>query len=328
MPPRLIRTSRHGRIAALATGALVIVPILGASASADTAGAVTPFLDCVSQDPATGDYTAYFGYNSSFTTQQDIPVGEDNQIFPGNPTQGQPTVFNPGNYPRAFEVTFDPVIVPEISWILSGTEADAYTSATACADVVTTPAELITGTTATITGVVAPDGTDTSYYFNWGPTPSLGIPTPLTDEGSQTDPVLVQAQLTGLKPGTQYYYALDENTGFAPGAGQVMSFTTPAAPAAIPLSVTTATLPGGTVGVAYSATLTATGGTGPYTWSIPTGSLPAGLTLNPATGVISGTPTKKTTTHSEQITAEVTDSTSATAAHLYDLQIAEAPRHS
>ena len=50
------------------------------------------------------------------------------------------------------------------------------------------------------------------------------------------------------------------------------------------LSITTASLAGGTVGVAYSATLTASGGTAPYTWSIASGSLPDGLTLNLATG--------------------------------------------
>jgi hypothetical protein len=56
-------------------------------------------------------------------------------------------------------------------------------------------------------------------------------------------------------------------------------------------TITTATLPGGTVGTAYSQTLEATGDT-PITWSIDTGSgaLPGGLTLSTA-GVISGTPT-------------------------------------
>jgi len=58
-------------------------------------------------------------------------------------------------------------------------------------------------------------------------------------------------------------------------------------------TITTATLPNGTVGTAYSQTLTATGDT-PITWSIETGSLPSGLppglSLSTA-GVISGTPT-------------------------------------
>lgn len=57
------------------------------------------------------------------------------------------------------------------------------------------------------------------------------------------------------------------------------------------LSVATTSLPAATVGVPYSATLHADGGTGTDTWSIALGSLPAGLSLNAATGTISGTPT-------------------------------------
>src|SRR5262245_31272951 len=58
-----------------------------------------------------------------------------------------------------------------------------------------------------------------------------------------------------------------------------------------PLTITTTALPAGTLGFAYSATLAATGGPPPYTWSIASGALPAGLTLAASTGVISGTPT-------------------------------------
>ena len=79
---------------------------------------------------------------------------------------------------------------------------------------------------------------------------------------------------------------------------------------AAPLSITTASLPNGTVGAAYSATLAATGGTGPYSWSIVSGSLPSGLTLNLATGVISGTPTAAATSN---FTVQVTDSASPAA---------------
>jgi Domain of unknown function (DUF4082)/Bacterial Ig-like domain len=58
-----------------------------------------------------------------------------------------------------------------------------------------------------------------------------------------------------------------------------------------PLVISTKSLAAGTVGVSYSSTAAATGGTVPYTWSIASGTLPTGLTLNASTGVISGTPT-------------------------------------
>jgi transglutaminase/protease-like cytokinesis protein 3 len=72
------------------------------------------------------------------------------------------------------------------------------------------------------------------------------------------------------------------------------------------LSITTSTLPGGMVGSSYSATLSATGGTPPYSWSIVSGSLPSGLTLSTA-GVISGTPSS---TGTFSFTVQVRDSSS------------------
>ena len=74
------------------------------------------------------------------------------------------------------------------------------------------------------------------------------------------------------------------------------------------LSLATSSLGDGTVNLAYSQTLSATGGKTPYTWSIATGSLPAGLGLNTATGVISGTPTIAGTSN---FTARVTDANGA-----------------
>jgi hypothetical protein len=78
------------------------------------------------------------------------------------------------------------------------------------------------------------------------------------------------------------------------GNGKVMfqptiKLTATEAPGA--LGIITASLPNGLVGTAYTATLAAMGGQTPYTWSVTSGSLPAGLTLAAATGVISGTPT-------------------------------------
>jgi hypothetical protein len=77
-----------------------------------------------------------------------------------------------------------------------------------------------------------------------------------------------------------------------------------------PLSVTTTSLPAGTVGSSYSPTLAATGGTTPYTWALTSGTLPSWATLNSATGAITGTPTAAGTTSGLEFTA--TDSSTPT----------------
>src|SRR5262249_13447589 len=59
---------------------------------------------------------------------------------------------------------------------------------------------------------------------------------------------------------------------------------------ATPLSILTNSLPSAPVGSNYDQTLQAGGGQGPYTWSITSGNLPPGLTLNRTSGRITGTP--------------------------------------
>jgi Bacterial Ig domain/Putative Ig domain/Immunoglobulin domain/Right handed beta helix region len=75
------------------------------------------------------------------------------------------------------------------------------------------------------------------------------------------------------------------------------------------LQVTTTQLAGATLSGAYSATLSASGGTTPYAWSLASGSLPTGLTLSSA-GTISGTPTSA---GSFPFTVQVTDTASHSA---------------
>ncbi|HET9177359.1 MAG TPA: putative Ig domain-containing protein [Terriglobia bacterium] len=83
-------------------------------------------------------------------------------------------------------------------------------------------------------------------------------------------------------------------------------------------AITTASLPNGTQNTAYSATLAASGGTTPYTWSISSGSLPAGLTLNSSTGAITGTPTG---TGTSNFTVQVSDANSQTATKALSITI-------
>jgi len=76
------------------------------------------------------------------------------------------------------------------------------------------------------------------------------------------------------------------------------------------LTVTTGSLPSGQVGTSYNASLSATGGTPPYTWVVAGGTLTDGLSLSPG-GAISGTPTDATTIG--PLTFKVIDSASQNA---------------
>jgi hypothetical protein len=77
-----------------------------------------------------------------------------------------------------------------------------------------------------------------------------------------------------------------------------------------------------TVGQPYTAAFTASGGVGARTFSLATGQLPAGLTFDPATGLISGTPTAKGM--SPAIAVRVRDaSNSAATAPAFDLYVSD-----
>lgn len=98
-----------------------------------------------------------------------------------------------------------------------------------------------------------------------------------------------------------------------------------------PLTITTTTIPGFTVpGIpgpmpSYSANINATGGSGSYTWSIVSGTLPAGLTIAPSgtpDTTITGTMTSPATT---TFTVQVTDSSSNIATQAFTLTVMYAP---
>lgn len=83
------------------------------------------------------------------------------------------------------------------------------------------------------------------------------------------------------------------------------------------VTISTTTLPGGTAGVAYSQALTAMGGLPPFQWTLASGTLPAGISLN-SSGTLSGTPSAAGTS---SFSVQVTDANSSTDTQSLTIQV-------
>lgn len=99
-----------------------------------------------------------------------------------------------------------------------------------------------------------------------------------------------------------------DSTGGTPGTVTATYSLTVLVPT---LSLSPETVQGATAGMTYTQTFVATGGVAPYQYTLSTGTLPAGLTLDTATGQLAGTPTQA---GSFDFSVTATDSTAGTAA--------------
>ncbi len=147
----------------------------------------------------------------------------------------------------------------------------------------------------TLTAVVTND--KNSAGVTWTVTGGGTLSNTTTSAATYTAPAASSTALTVTVTATSVADA--SRTGTA-------TITVPAKPA-----ITTGALAAGTVGTAYSATMAGGGGIGPYTWTLTSGTFPAGLGMNSA-GVISGTPTAPGV-GTTNLTFVMTDSGKATA---------------
>ena len=188
----------------------------------------------------------------------------------------------------------------------SATSAAATLTVTAVAvapTITTEPASqtVTAGQTATFT-VVATGAAPLSYQWNKNGAAISGA-----TSSSYTTPAT-----TSSDNGAQFTVVVSNSAGSITSNAATLTVNSAA------LTVTTTSLPNGTVGQAYSAQLNATGGTSPYSWSVSSGSLPAGLSLSLA-GLISGIPT---TAGSSTFTAMVSDASSQSATGNFTLTVA------
>lgn len=110
---------------------------------------------------------------------------------------------------------------PVYTFVTSGTptastEPDASTGAV----------DDITATGAKVSGTVDPNGTATTYQFEYGPTDDYGYETAAASAGSGTTSVSESSTLTGLTPGTIYHYAIVATTDGHTVVGDDGTFTT------------------------------------------------------------------------------------------------------
>jgi len=153
---------------------------------------------------------------------------------------------------------------------------------------------------------------------------SLGS-APVTSVAVASNPQHGTAQVSGTSityTPTAGYSGIDSFTYTATGPGGTSAAATVSltiTPPTLVMSPASGPLPPGTVGSAYSFGLGASGGMAPYSYAIGAGSLPNGLQLDPAPGVISGTPTEAA---NATLTVTATDANGATGSRSITLAIA------
>lgn len=177
-------------------------------------------------------------------------------------------------------------------------EADAYVMCPGAPPITASCVSIsaVAGVPLTPVTLVATGGAGGPYTFA-----ATGLPPGVTMSGNGT--------ISGTPTATGTFNYTVTITDSAGNTGTVHCSVT-VSPMTPPLTLACGSATTGQVGVPYSSSLVATGGVPPYTFSIISGALPPGLTLNSSTGAITGTPT---TPGTFTFVTQVTDSTGATA---------------
>jgi phosphodiesterase/alkaline phosphatase D-like protein len=124
--------------------------------------------------------------------------------------------------------------------------------------VTTGAASNVTGTTASLAGTVTPNGADAKFVFEYGESTSFGSISSIADAGSGFSPVPVTGTLSGLSPGTTYFYRAVSTNSFGTTSATVKTFTTPG-PSTAPVVVTLAPVSAGTTSAVLAGTVNPSG---------------------------------------------------------------------
>ncbi|HEV2392933.1 MAG TPA: leucine-rich repeat protein [Verrucomicrobiae bacterium] len=84
----------------------------------------------------------------------------------------------------------------------------------------------LTGSSATLTGTLNPNGVPAGYYFRWGATAAYGNVLPTAAVLAGSTPFTVSEGVAGLSPNTMYHFQLVATNAVGTASGDDMSFTT------------------------------------------------------------------------------------------------------
>lgn len=194
--------------------------------------------------------------------------------------------------------------------------------ATATSSLTVSPGQLFFSVSTPLPGITEGTPYSTSVGVFGGLAPyawtATGLPAGIIINGTGSG---AATTISGTTTATIGQYIPTVSVSDSSGLSAKATFTVALNP--LPSITGPATLPSATVGAPYSTTVTAVLGTVPYSWTA-TG-LPAGLSVNSSTGVISGTPTSGANIGSPyKFSATVTDANSAKATGSYNLTVSPA----
>jgi hypothetical protein len=142
--------------------------------------------------------------------------------------------------------------------LLAASALPATASAAGAPKASTGSAREVSYATATLAGTVNPNGNDTSYYFQYGPTKAYGSQTSIADAGAGTSSSSVRLAIGGLQPITVYHYRLVAVNGSGVATGDDRTLKTEKIPLSLQILSSPNPVPfGGAVTV--QGTLSGTG---------------------------------------------------------------------
>jgi hypothetical protein len=97
-------------------------------------------------------------------------------------------------------------------------------------------ASKVTHSSATLAGTVNPNGSATTYYFQYGTSTAYGKQTGANSAGSDTTVHAESVSISGLSPGRTYHYRIVANNATGTSDGADRKFTTPRRPLRLSVS--------------------------------------------------------------------------------------------